>query len=290
MSTSMKKLLLLNQLVLALLLCVQASAQSVAVATEHYAKEGLSFDYPKGWTLTDKSNATAQEIVLTVPGTSVVIQVVAFRELLQNAGQVRATRDSVTMRHAMNLASRFGSPLSQLSDSADCLPVGQRLASGFKLIGQLDKQPITGYVYSIVLGQRFLNFTYIRVDKDDARGAEGWKMLLDTLKVEPPAGQTLDAAKLDEIVTGGVLNGKSIKKPQPEYPAVAKSARAQGTVSVQITVDENGDVIEAHAVSGHPLLRGAGEQAARRAKFAPTKLCGKPVKVRGIITYGFVLR
>ncbi|HYH85968.1 MAG TPA: hypothetical protein VEX60_10990, partial [Pyrinomonadaceae bacterium] len=192
----MKKPLLINQLVLALLLCAQASAQSPAGATVHFAKDGLSFDYPAGWTLTDKSSATAQEIVLAFPGSSAVIQVVAFRELMQSAEQARATRESVTIPYAMKLATQFGSPLSQLSESADCLPVGKRLASGFKLTGQLDKQPITGYVYTIVLGQRFLNFTYIRADKDDARGAEGWKMLLDTLKVEPPASQTQDEAKL----------------------------------------------------------------------------------------------
>jgi protein TonB len=59
---------------------------------------------------------------------------------------------------------------------------------------------------------------------------------------------------------------------------------------VQITVDENGDVVEARAVSGHTLLHAAAADAARRAKFSPTLLCGKPVKVTGVITYNFVLQ
>jgi len=41
-------------------------------------------------------------------------------------------------------------------------------------------------------------------------------------------------------------------------------------------------------VSGHPLLRGAAEQAARGARFSPTLLSGQPVKVSGVITYNFV--
>jgi protein TonB len=86
-----------------------------------------------------------------------------------------------------------------------------------------------------------------------------------------------------------VLNGKAKKKPQPEYPAAAKAARAQGTVTVQIVVDEKGDVVSAVAVSGHPLLQPAGVEAARRAKFEPTTVCGQPVKVSGVITYNFVL-
>jgi protein TonB len=86
-----------------------------------------------------------------------------------------------------------------------------------------------------------------------------------------------------------VLNGKVVSKPRPEYPGTARSARASGTVAVQIVVNENGDVTSAQAISGHPLLRESGERAARKAKFSPTKLCGQPVKVTGVITYNFVL-
>jgi protein TonB len=59
-------------------------------------------------------------------------------------------------------------------------------------------------------------------------------------------------------------------------------------VTVQVTVDEEGNVISAHAVTGHPLLQGAAVAAARQAKFAPTKLSGQPVKVMGVIVYNFV--
>jgi hypothetical protein len=47
-------------------------------------------------------------------------------------------------------------------------------------------------------------------------------------------------------------------------------------------------VISASAVSGHPLLRQAAEQAARESKFSPTMLSGQPVKVTGIVVYNFI--
>lgn len=89
-------------------------------------------------------------------------------------------------------------------------------------------------------------------------------------------------------ISGGVLNGKAISLPKPGYPPIAKSAHASGTVVVQVTIDENGNVISANAVSGHPLLRAASVAAARGARFSPTKLSGQPVKVTGVITYNFV--
>src|SRR5882672_10074164 len=89
-------------------------------------------------------------------------------------------------------------------------------------------------------------------------------------------------------ISGGVLNGKAVRLVQPQYPPIARSAHASGQVSVQITIDENGNVISAHAVSGHPLLQAAAVGAARASKFTPTKLSGQPVKVSGVIIYNFV--
>ena len=104
--------------------------------------------------------------------------------------------------------------------------------------------------------------------------------------IETPPGY----APKKTIVAGGVLNGKAIYKPQPTYPPVAKAARASGLVAVQIVVDESGQVIQAEAISGHPLLRQACVDAAMQSRFSPTRLSGQPVKVSGVITYNFVLQ
>ena len=101
--------------------------------------------------------------------------------------------------------------------------------------------------------------------------------------------ESLEGKSLPRTISGGVLNGKAVSLPAPEYPAAAKAVRAQGAVSVQIMIDEEGSVISATAVSGHPLLRAAAEAAARLATFGPTQLSGQPVKVTGILTYNFVL-
>ena len=92
-----------------------------------------------------------------------------------------------------------------------------------------------------------------------------------------------------QLAQGGLLNGKAIKKPQPPYPSTAKLARVSGTVVVEIVVDEEGKVIAAQATSGPDLLRETCVRASREARFTPTTVDGKPVKVRGYITYTFVL-
>jgi TonB family protein len=94
--------------------------------------------------------------------------------------------------------------------------------------------------------------------------------------------------EVPKTISGGVLNGKAYELPKPSYPPAARAVGASGAVSVQVLIDENGGVISAKAVSGHPLLQAAAVEAARGAKFAPTRLSGVPVRVAGIITYNFV--
>jgi TonB family protein len=102
-------------------------------------------------------------------------------------------------------------------------------------------------------------------------------------------GEANDAARAKKRgpISGGVLNGKAISLPQPDYPAAAKAAGAIGTVVVRITIDEQGNVISAQVVSGPAPLQQASINAALQAKFAPTLLVGEPVQVTGIITYNF---
>jgi TonB family protein len=89
-------------------------------------------------------------------------------------------------------------------------------------------------------------------------------------------------------ISGGVLNGRAVRLVQPPYPPIARSAHASGQVIVQVLIDENGNVISAHATSGNPLLQSSAINAARASKFSPTMLSGQPVKVSGVIVYNFV--
>lgn len=88
-------------------------------------------------------------------------------------------------------------------------------------------------------------------------------------------------------ISGGVLNNKASSLPLPAYPSAARAVGVRGTVNVKVEIDEQGNIVSATAVSGHPLLRQAAEQAATEAKFNPTFLSGQPVSVSGVLVYNF---
>jgi TonB family protein len=88
-------------------------------------------------------------------------------------------------------------------------------------------------------------------------------------------------------VSKGVSTGEAITRAQPVYPPIARQVNASGEVNVAITINESGRVIEAKATKGHPLLRAAAEDAARKWVFKPTLLDGKPVRQTGTLTFVF---
>jgi len=67
------------------------------------------------------------------------------------------------------------------------------------------------------------------------------------------------------IVSFGVINGKAIDIPKPEYPAEAKAKKIDGEVKASIFVDETGKVVWARVDNGHPLLQEAVKKVVCKA-------------------------
>jgi TonB family protein len=62
---------------------------------------------------------------------------------------------------------------------------------------------------------------------------------------------------------------KVIKYFAPKYPVSAQAVRATGTIDVLVKIDKDGKVTSTNAISGHPLLRKACENAAMQWLFTP---------------------
>jgi periplasmic protein TonB len=113
----------------------------------------------------------------------------------------------------------------------------------------------------------------------------------DSVKDEPPQPPASDSRAPNRkpiTVSKGAVQGFAKFLPQPAYSPIARAAGIQGTVVVEILIDEKGNVISARAVSGPTLLHPEALKAAYRAKFNPTTLSGVPVRVSGVINYNFL--
>lgn len=108
------------------------------------------------------------------------------------------------------------------------------------------------------------------------------------LKTERSNPNSADFYKIGET-TGNINGAKAILLPKPVFPVEAGEAGAEGKVKVEITIDESGSVTAAKAVSGHPALFEAAQNAALKSKFSVPKAGGAGTKVSGFISYNFLI-
>jgi TonB family protein len=284
----MKQHFILSAIFILALSASPAVAQSSADGMKTFAKDGLSFSYPSGWTLTDKSNAQAQHLILSQEKSSVIIMVVAYRELLTSEEQFYVAIRGITEPYVESIAKNFASSGRKVERDNPCIELEGVKVSGVQLHGFYQNEPSTGDVYYFARGRRFVNLIYIRADKDAPRGNGAWEAVHRSITIDKPATADAPASLSTNIISGGLLNSKAVRLPKPDYTTFARRGGASGLVVVEVTIDEQGNVSSATAVKGHPLLKKSAEDAARGAKFPPVIICGQPVKVTGTISYNFI--
>ncbi len=86
-----------------------------------------------------------------------------------------------------------------------------------------------------------------------------------------------------------ISEGNLIRKVQPTYPALARSARIQGTVVLQAIISKQGTIENLTVVTGHPMLAPAAIEAVRQWRYRPYILNSEPVEVETQITVNFSL-
>lgn len=284
--TSFNKLAIAVGMILSLL-SLSVYAQSAGPATNHFSTEGISFDYPAGYSVTDESTEEAQQFVITRRGSSVQLTIVVLRRMIERNETPAAMenfKESIIQKAEITLGqvnSRGGTPIQA--------QVGTRQAEGIQLQSVGNRRRSADVIW-LRWNFRLVAATFIRSDLEETVESRLWQTVRSSLRVEAPVivGQGDRVFSTEGAIQGGVLNGKALELPKPAYPPIARAAHAAGTVVVQVLIDEEGNVVSARAVSGHPLLQAASVAAAREAKFEPTKLAGEPVKVTGVIQYNFV--
>jgi len=83
--------------------------------------------------------------------------------------------------------------------------------------------------------------------------------------------------------------GNLIYRVQPNYPALARQARIQGTVELRAIISKMGTIKNLAVLSGHAMLVISAVQAVKQWRYRPYLLNGEPIEVETEITVNFIL-
>src|SRR5215475_11678203 len=251
------------------------------------------------------------------PTGPMIVDKIAITARRSDGGAPRAPEASNSARRSADSAFQFfsqeksfddrlvtGAPFSAdvVSETIQTLQDGTRIIQRFEgricrdskgrtrsertyQMGGTSEQKQTINIYDPVDGASY------RFDSDTRTGRKSVYPKLAPTQPQTPVSSNASADAKDSRKGNAprVTPAEAIKKIQPPYPAIAKAANASGAVLVEILVGETGEVLEAHAVGGHPLLHDAAVQAARGWMFKPAEVSGRAVKSRGILTFDFGL-
>jgi periplasmic protein TonB len=112
----------------------------------------------------------------------------------------------------------------------------------------------------------------------------------------PPGAGQIALALPPAAPPAPVRPGGDIKPPArvayvaPAYPSIARTARIEGTVILEATIDEAGIVRDVRVLRSIPLLDQAARDAVGQWRYTPTRLNGVPVSVILTVTVTFMLR
>jgi tetratricopeptide (TPR) repeat protein len=107
---------------------------------------------------------------------------------------------------------------------------------------------------------------------------------------DDPLAALAESARPGSVSIGSGLRAQAIKLVMPAYSAFDRQRNLQGIVSVAVTLDEEGKVVEAKALTGPRGLYQPAEDAVRRTKFKPVLYNGLPIKATGVINFNFVMQ
>lgn len=168
---------------------VIASAQTPAQApsdAQQFSKGDLSFNYPKGWTLTDMSDDDAQQYSFANSAADIQMRVFAHKGRI-GAEKLPEAKKAFIDPYIGSIEKQFVAMGATPQKSPDTSEIGGVKAEGVQLTASLGGEPGAAKIYWAVVGGRVVVMTLFGPDRDIKKFATAWDTLRTTLKIAEPA-------------------------------------------------------------------------------------------------------
>ena len=174
-----------------LLLVVSAQPQA---ETKHLAKDGLSFDYANGWTISDESNTDAQQLTLGRANSDAQIRIFAHRGRVDTPERMAQARRAFIDPYITSTNNTFVQMGAKPERTSTSTQIGGAPAEGVRLRAVLGGDAGEATIYWLALGNRVLVLTFFGPDKELKQYASVWDVVRNSMKVEPTPPATKQPA------------------------------------------------------------------------------------------------
>ncbi len=181
--------------VLLLVGLLAATGQTPAPDAKQFAKDGLSFSYPNGWTVQDSSNADALQLNLGRNDSDAQIRVFVFRTPVNTPARVAEARKVLVDPYIAATTKSFVQMGANPQSSPATTDISTVKSDGVKISATLDGDPGAAQIFWGVVGQKLVVLTLFGPDRAVKRALPAWDTLRTSLAIEEPKPPPTPAPK-----------------------------------------------------------------------------------------------
>ena len=173
------------------LICVVFIALVAAIGlaqdpnVKRFEKDGLSFDYPANWQISDQSTGQMQYVQIARDGYA-EIRIRTPREWLKTPDKEAAAKKLIQDQYVDSFASQIQQAGMTPKRSTAATQISGADAQGARVRAVMDGEPGGMDSYFNVVSDRLVQMSIIGSEKEIAKSAAVWDMIRNSLKVEPP--------------------------------------------------------------------------------------------------------
>ena len=152
---------------------------------KHFEKDGLTFDYPASWQISDQSSGQMQYIQMARDGFA-EIRIRAPREWLSTPEKEAAAKKLIQDQYVDSFVSQVEQAGMHPKRSVATSQISGADAEGARVRAVMGGEPGGMDAYFRIVSARLVQVSIIGSEKEIANSTPAWDLIRRSLKVEPP--------------------------------------------------------------------------------------------------------
>jgi hypothetical protein len=175
----------------ALLMVAGVAAQN----NKHFTKDGLSFDYPDGWAITDESSSDAQDLTLSRPDSDAMIKFFVHRGKVNTPEKLALAKTKIIDPYLIHTEKQFVQMGAKPERAAATTQIAGATAEGVRITAVLDGEPGEARVYWVTVSERLVVLTLFGPNKAINKAEPTWEAVRNSLKIAASAPKATPSPK-----------------------------------------------------------------------------------------------
>ena len=165
---------------------MSALAQTPAADGKQLSKDGLSFNYPNGWTLVDESNADAQNFNIGRADSEAQMRVFVFRTPVTTPERLAEAKKVLIDPYVASTVRQFEQMGAKPQKSPAATEIAKVTSEGVRIAASLEGVPGAAEIYWGVVGNRLVVLTQLGPDRALKQASPAWDAIRNSIAIAEP--------------------------------------------------------------------------------------------------------